>query len=81
MVLTGLIPLSNYSISAAAVNQNGDVGPYSDPVTERTQNYCEPQKAHDFSQLALNTLGPASAPIVVGVASGLIGGTFIAKRR
>ena len=44
VVLTGLIPLSNYSISVAALNQNGDVGPYSDPVTERTQNYCKQQK-------------------------------------
>ena len=35
VVLTGLIPLSNYSISVAALNQNGDVGPYSDPVTEQ----------------------------------------------
>ena len=33
VVLTGLILLSNYSISVAALNQNGDVGPYSDPVT------------------------------------------------
>ena len=44
VVLTGLIPLSNYSISVAALNQNGDVGPYSDPVTERTQNCCKQQK-------------------------------------
>ena len=66
VVLTGLIPLSNYSISVAAVNQNGDVGPYSDPVTERTQNCCKQQKQilliYLFSQLAtvVNNLGPAA---------------------
>ena len=33
VVLTGLTLLTNYSISVAALNQDGDVGPYSDPVT------------------------------------------------
>ena len=37
ILLTGLTPLTNYSIVVAAVNENGDVGPYSDPVTEFTQ--------------------------------------------
>ena len=45
VVLTGLIPLSNYLISVAALNQNGDVGPYSDPVTE---NCCKQQKIFYF---------------------------------
>ena len=34
--LTGLPPSTNYSISVAGVNQQGDVGVYSHPVTVRT---------------------------------------------
>ena len=33
ILLTGLAPFTNYSIEVAAVNENGDVGPYSDPIT------------------------------------------------
>ena len=33
VTLTGLTSLTNYSISVAAVNENGDVGLYSDPLT------------------------------------------------
>ena len=36
ILLTGLTPLTNYSIVVAAMNENGDIGPYSSPVTERT---------------------------------------------
>ena len=32
ILLTVLTPLTNYSIEVAAVNENGDVGPYSDPI-------------------------------------------------
>ena len=34
--LTGLIPFTNYSIQIAAVNEEGDVGPYTDPITRQT---------------------------------------------
>ena len=34
--LTGLTPSTNYSISVAGVNQHGDVGVYTHPVTVRT---------------------------------------------
>ena len=34
--LTGLTPSTNYSISVAGVNQQGDVEVYSQPVTVRT---------------------------------------------
>ena len=34
--LTGLAPSTIYSIEVAAVNENGDVGPYSDPITTVT---------------------------------------------
>ena len=36
VTLTGLTPSTNYSILVAAVNENGDVGLYSDPVTTMT---------------------------------------------
>ena len=36
VTLTGPTPSTNYSISVAAVNENGDVGVYSDPVTTMT---------------------------------------------
>ena len=36
IILTGLIPYTNYSINVAVVNEMGDVGPYSYPVTIQT---------------------------------------------
>ena len=39
VVLTELTPLTSYSISVAAVNENGDVGVFSDPVVTVTLNY------------------------------------------
>ena len=35
--LTGLTPFTNYSIEVAAVNEQGDVGPYSDSIREQTK--------------------------------------------
>ena len=32
IILTGLTPRTKYSISVAAVNENGDTGVYSDPI-------------------------------------------------
>ena len=34
--LTGLTPYTNYSIQVAAVNEQGDVGLYSGPITRQT---------------------------------------------
>ena len=34
--LTGLTPFTNYSIQVAAVNEEGDVGLYSEPLIKRT---------------------------------------------
>ena len=34
--LTGLIPFTNYSIEVAAVNSNGDIGPFTLPVVDST---------------------------------------------
>ena len=34
--LTGLTPFTSYSIQVAAVNEEGDVGLYSDPLIRRT---------------------------------------------
>ena len=36
ILLTGLAPCTKYSITVAAVNENGDIGPYSDPITAVT---------------------------------------------
>ena len=35
--LTGLTPFTTYSIQVAAVNEQDDVGPYSDPITLQTE--------------------------------------------
>ena len=35
--LTGLTPYTNYSIEVAAVNEQGDVGRYSDRMKEQTE--------------------------------------------
>lgn len=35
-ILDGLMTYTNYSIQVAAVNRQGDVGPYSHPVTGQT---------------------------------------------
>ena len=35
--LTGLTPFTTYSIQVAAVNEQNDVGPYSDPITVQTE--------------------------------------------
>ena len=35
--LTRLTPFTNYSIQVAAVNEQGDVGPYSDSIREQTK--------------------------------------------
>ena len=43
LLLTGLTPLTQYSISVAAVDENGHIGMYSNPVTldcEQDRNSC-----------------------------------------
>ena len=40
-LLTGLFPFTNYSIQVAAVNEQGDVGLYSDPEREQTKEDSE----------------------------------------
>ena len=42
--LTGLIPFTNYSIEVAAMNNQSDVGEFSEPVITRTNEYSE---SHD----------------------------------
>ena len=39
--LTGLIPFTNYSIEVAPVNNQSQVGPYSDPVVTQTEEEGE----------------------------------------
>ena len=40
-LLTELVPFTNYTIRIAAVNEQGDVGPYSDSKTEQTEEDSE----------------------------------------
>ena len=53
ILLTGLSPSTNYSISVAAVNENGDVGPYSDPLTTRTHE-CKLHTTHILRYVRLS---------------------------
>ena len=39
--LTGLTPFTNYSIQVAAVNEQGDIGLYSDPQIVQTEEESE----------------------------------------
>ena len=39
--LTGLTPFTTYSIRVAGVNEEGDIGVYSDPITEQTEESSE----------------------------------------
>ena len=39
--LTGLTPFTSHSIQVAAVNEEGDVGLYSDPITRHTEEDSE----------------------------------------
>ena len=50
ILLTGLTSLTNYSIEVAAVNENGDIGPYSDPITAVTHQCkkCSAPKYYCF---------------------------------
>ena len=41
--LTELTPSTSYSIQVAAVNEEGDVGLYSEPFTKRTSQYNDYQ--------------------------------------
>ena len=41
ITLTGLTPFTNYSIEVAAVNEEGDVGVYSEPEFVETQETCK----------------------------------------
>ena len=40
-LLTGLAPFTSYSIQVAAVNEEGDVGCNSDPITRQTEEDSE----------------------------------------
>ena len=91
MVLTELTPLTSYSISVAAVNENGDIGVFSEPVTTTTPNCCKNLKPALLFFFSFKANSCTSAPIIVGViiglvgiavgVSGLIGGTAIARKK
>ena len=85
MVLTGLTPDTNYSISVAAVNEKGDIGLYSDPVTTMTHqcrginNHTTPENFVLFHPPVTcsiennRTHWSLSSTGIVGVVTGLIG--------
>ena len=84
MVLTGLTPDTNYSISVAAVNENGDIGLYSDPVTTTTHQckqtsytYCFFHRFYPAVIASEVTCSSGSAGVVVGVVVGLILGAAV----
>ena len=55
--LTGLSPSTSYSIQVAAVNEEGDVGIYSNPVTIQTSNLIL-KKVIDITSLLHNNYYP-----------------------
>ena len=83
VTLTGLTPSTNYSISVAAVNEKGDVGLYSDPVTTMTQqctinciscyNNSDPYDGTDSCESADSLQSCGSTGVIVGVVIGLLG--------
>ena len=54
--LTGLTPSTNYSIQVAAVNEEGDVGVYSDPLTRQTCKFSIPIMVTLFPNLIMSAL-------------------------
>ena len=84
ILLTGLSPLTNYSIEVAAVNENGDVGLYSDPIITLTHQ-CKSARRPNISYICFSfpidscsvesesTGSPSSTGITVGVVIGLLG--------
>ena len=49
--LTGLTPFTSYSIQVAAVNEEGDVGLYSEPLIRRTSKFNIPYPLRLYSTL------------------------------
>ena len=62
VTLTGLTPSTNYSISVAAMNENGDVGLYSDPVTTMRH-----QCTTNYASVAIIIVTPMMVQIVVNL--------------
>ena len=73
--LTGLTPSTKYTIAVAAVNEEGTVGLYSDPVTMET----EAEFSDHLSTLSQEygqedtAKSPEVAPIIIGAALTLFG--------
>ena len=63
ILLNGLTPYTNYSIKVAVVNEMGDVGPYSYPVTIQTS---EDGNIQIFDQVFISSIvpGPVGAIMV-----------------
>ena len=70
--LTGLTPSTNYSIAVAAVNEEGTVGLYSDPVIVETEAEFSDHISTQYGQED-TAKSPEVAPIIIGAALTLFG--------
>ena len=73
--LTGLNPLTNYSIAVAAVNENGDIGIYSDPVMQQTlevSGECVVEPETSNVMCAVADTGEQTSVNAGGIAAGVI---------
>ena len=59
--LTGLTPFTSYSIQVAAVNEEGNVGLYSEPVTRRTLEGRKSLTKNIESLIESSSLSPSSS--------------------
>ena len=57
--LTGLTPLTNYSIQVAAVNNQGHIGVYSDPVTVETRESSKTRPVVEFHLIISPSFSPS----------------------
>ena len=69
-LLIGLNPFTNYTIKVAAVNESGDVGPYSYPITVETN------EDGNFNMLTLSRSHSLAVPGPVG---GITGTPYVSE--
>ena len=69
-LLIGLTPFTNYTIKVAAVNERGDVGPYSYPITVQT---------HEDGNFNMLTLSRSHSLAVPGPVGGIEGTPYVSQ--
>ena len=60
LLISGLVPSTTYFFQVAAVNEEGDVGLYSDPIAAETRPLCS-----DYSSQCIATVVPVGIGLVV----------------